>query len=218
MTRWWRLGHRWVGVFAAVVLLMSATTGWLMLHDSWLDGREFKAVAADAHDARHLLASGPQGLWRSTDAGTTWQPVTMPVPTTHVSALSAGGSGFAVALRDFGVWTSPDGYVWDRVTDAPDDKVRSLSFQGGRLVYLTEGALIVGGQRFPQSRTWLRRIHDWHTGWALGRTGTLLVEAGAISLVVLTLSGLILFWRTRRRRRPSPPPVAQREPATTAVP
>lgn len=223
MTRWWRLGHRWLGVFAAVILLMSATTGWLMLHDSWLEGREFRAVAADPHQANHLLASGPQGFWRSTDAGKSWQPVTMPVPTEHVGALTAGTGGFAVALRDFGVWTSTDGYIWDRVLDAPDnEKIRSLSFQNGKLVYLTEAALIVGGQRLPQERTLLRKIHDWHTGWALGKTGTILVEAGAMSLVVLTMSGLVLFWRTRRRRRPAVTPQAgpaepSRGPFATSV-
>jgi uncharacterized iron-regulated membrane protein len=204
VTRWWRLGHRWLGILAAAVILMSAITGWLMLHDSWLEGRDFKAVAADPHDVRHLLASGPQGLWRSSDGGVTWTEVTMPVPTTHVTALSAGGQGFAVALRDFGVWTSPDGYLWDRVTDTPEgERIKSLSFQNGKLVLLTEAAMIVDSRRFEQSRSMLRQIHDWHTGWAFGRPGTLAVEAGALSLMVLTVTGLVLAWRTRRRRRPA---------------
>jgi hypothetical protein len=132
----------------------------------------------------------------------------MPVPTEHVSALAAGTGGFAVALRDFGVWSSTDGYIWDRLTDAPENEaIPSLSFQGDKLVYLTEAALIVAGQRYEQPRSLLRQIHDWHTGWALGRTGTIIVEAGAIALIILTVTGLVLAWRTRRRRRrPAVPP------------
>jgi hypothetical protein len=210
MSRRWRVGHRWLGVLAALVVLVSAVTGWLMQHESWLQGREFKSVALDPHSSRHLLAAGPQGLWRSEDAGVTWKPVTMPVPTEHVSALTAGGAGFAVALRDFGVWTSTDGYIWDRVLDAPEnERIKALSFQEGKLVYLTEAALIVAGQRFEQPRSIRRLVHDWHTGWALGRTGTILVEAGAIATMVLTASGLVLAWRTRRRKRPTFTPQIQ---------
>ncbi|MBC7541143.1 MAG: PepSY domain-containing protein [Candidatus Sericytochromatia bacterium] len=218
MTRFWRVGHRWLGVLAAVVLMSSAITGWLMLHETWLQGRDLSQVAADPKEAAHLLAAGPQGFWRSTDSGAHWADVTMPVPTTDVTALTAGAPGFAVAFRDFGVWRSTDGYIWDRVADVPDgERIKGVSFLGNDLVYLTDAALIVGSVRHDQDRSWLRRIHEWHTGWALGRTGTLIVEAGAIAMILLTISGMVLFIRTRVRRRPNRPAPMRQPPVERPV-
>lgn len=212
--RFWRLSHRWLGVFAALVLVLAAATGWALMHPEWLQGQDLRHLAADPQDPKHLLAGGPQGFWRSTDGGRTWEDVTLRVPTANVVALASGQGGFAVAFRELGIWRSVDGYIWDPVELAEWERVSALSFQGNELVVLSDQGLYTAGQTIALQPSLLRRIHDWHTGWAWGAIGARIVEAGAIALLILTVSGLVLFARTRRRRRRPTITLLRETPAT----
>lgn len=52
--------------------------------------------------------------------------------------------------------------------------------------------------------SWARLLADLHTGRLFGRAGVLLVDAAAVLLLALALSGPLLWWRQRRRRRRRP--------------
>lgn len=43
----------------------------------WPAPTEVAAILVDSHDPRRILAGGPGGLFRSTDAGQTWQAITV---------------------------------------------------------------------------------------------------------------------------------------------
>lgn len=200
MIRLLRLGHRQIGLVAMWLVLFTAATGWALMHPDWWTGQDFRLVAASSEV---VLAGGASGLFRSEDGGKAWQEVTMAVPTRHVTALTRGKAGFAVAFRDMGIWQSPDGFVWERIPGPEGEQVQAISEENGQWVILTDKALYHQKARQPIQPSMLKRLHDWHTGWAWGGLGTRLVEAGAIALFFLSFSGLVMAAWTFRK--PSPP-------------
>lgn len=198
MKTWIRKSHRQVGLIALLAIIGVAGTGLALVHADRWGGYDFRHLA---NGQQVTLAGGTQGLYRSVDGGTTWEEVTMPVPTQQVTALAEANGHFAVAFRDMGMWQSEDGYVWEK-GNAPDhETILAISGHPPAWTLLTDQALYEGTRRTPYPPSLSRRFHDWHTGWAWGAIGVRVVEVTAIALIGLSLSGLWLAWPLRRRGR-----------------
>lgn len=213
--------HRWLGVMAAALVLVAAVTGFLLQHPGWLgpagNDATSLAVAGDA-----WFRGTDWGVERSGDGGRTWQEVPMLAPPVEVVRIIAApddpdriyalGKGALVRSTD-------GGRVWEEVSidiSGPQAYVtyRDLAVAaGGNLGLLTDQGLLGspdGGAswawlapRAPSGgRDWHQWLHDLHTGRLLGTPGRLLTEAGALALVLLTVTGIVISTRRGNGRRP----------------
>jgi len=77
-----------------------------------------------------------------------------------------------------------------------DDQSAEVAFKGGRLIYIDPYSGCVLGSRL-RSQILLGRIHQFHTKLLVGRDGSLVMGVCSLLLVLLSLSGLVLWWRTK---------------------
>ncbi len=89
-------------------------------------------------------------------------------------------------------------YPRDRVTavrlPGHESQAAELALASGLLVYCDphDGA-VMGARR--RSEIQMARIHQFHTNLLVGRYGSQVMGLAALGLVVLSLSGLVLWWR-----------------------
>jgi hypothetical protein len=123
-------------------------------------------------------ALGGDALVVSRNGGRIWQDI--PVGTSDPGwratfiDLAVAPGGVLHLLTDEGLLTSrDDGKSWDWT--GPRDQSRT--------------------------RDWRRFVHDLHTGHLAGAVGRRIVEIGALALLFITVSGVILFRRNGRSQR-----------------
>lgn len=218
-----RLSHRWVGVGAALLVLVTCVTGFLLQHPGWLGGHTNPpaALAVDPADEDRLLRGTHWGVESSEDGGLSWREVPMLAPPTDVIRIvfAPDDSDIVLALGADGLVASRDGgRVWRDIPLDPAAREPGLAFldlatgPSGRLTVLTDRGMLAsddGGASWnwagsgPEAVTRdLRRIiHDLHTGHVFGTAGRRVVELGAMALFFITVTGLILFRRNGRYHR-----------------
>ena len=218
-----RLSHRWVGSVAAIFLLVAGTTGFLLQHPTWLGPvpNPPSAVAVDPADSGRLLRGTHWGVDESRDGGQTWRELNMLAPPTDVARIifSPDNPQVVFALgRDALVRSDDGGRIWRDISISATGLEPGTAFldlgvgPGGLLRLLTDRGLVSSsdggltwtgeGLRDGDSSTNLRTlIHDLHTGHFLGSTGRRLVEFGALALLFITVTGLVLLRRNGKAFR-----------------
>jgi uncharacterized iron-regulated membrane protein len=169
----WRKWHRWIGFPAALFLLFSACTGILVAFT------EFFGADEALREATRKLVS----------------PVTTASPADVWSAPIARAIATAEA----------------QVTNAPIDKVE-VQFKGSQptvtiftghptggedrkyVIDARTGALLAN--EAYEDKPLLHRIHS---GEAFGDGGLVVAMFWGLALAVLTVTGLLIYWRMRRR-------------------
>ena len=219
-----RRSHRLVGALAAIFILLAGVSGFLLQHPSWLGpaANPTFAVAADPIVPGRLLRGTHWGVEESTDDGRTWREVNMlAAPTDVVRIIFSPDDPLVVhALGRYAQVGSRDGgRIWRDIPVnvsglQPDTAFLDLGVApGGFLHLLTDGGLLAGsngGQSWEwrghlnegSSGGWHGLIHDLHTGQILGPTGRRITEVGALALLFITVTGLILMRRNGKTFRP----------------
>lgn len=168
----WRTWHRWIGFVAALFLLFVAVTGVLVAFTEFF-GEEEATREATRDLVSPVTIQSPAAAWS--------EPIRQ---------------AFAVAQREAG--------------NAPVDEVR-IQFKGDRpavtlflgkpsggedrkvVVNERSGALIGVGEYVDKPF-----LHRLHSGEVFGDGGLVVAMLWGLSLIVLTVSGLIIYWRMRR--------------------
>jgi hypothetical protein len=218
-----RLSHRWVGIVAAAVLLVTSATGILLQHPSWLGPpvNPPLTVTVDPLDSRRMFRGTHWGVELSEDAGGTWREIPMLAPPTDVVRIiftpddpvvvHALGADALVVSRD-------GGRIWQDIPVGISDPGWRATFldlavaPGGALHLLTDEGLLTsrdegkswewtGDRDQSRTRDWRRFVHDLHTGHLAGALGRRIVEFGALALLFITVSGVVLFRRNGRSMR-----------------
>ena len=217
-----RQGHRWVGLVATVLLLVAGVTGFLLQHPGWLGpaANPTLAVAADPLQHGRLLRGNHWGVEESVDGGETWAEIPMLAPPTDVVRIvfSPGEPLEVHALGRQALVRSRDGgRVWRDIQVAAPDLTLGVVFRDlavgatGYLNLLTDRGLLVStdmgltwawaGAPEQEGSPWRRLIHDLHTGQVAGAAGRRVVEFGALALLFLTGTGVVLFRRAAKMAR-----------------
>jgi hypothetical protein len=223
--RQWKAGlknwHRILGIGAALFLMVSAVTGFLLQHPGRLGGPNGSpsALAADPRDPGRLLRGTAWGVEESLDHGATWRELPMLAPPTDVFRIHFDATDparvFALGPRA-AVTASDGGRIWEDLVLAPDHfppgaEIRDVATPGGGVWLLLTSAGILrsadggatwarAGEAPPREADWVSLVHDLHTGRILGTGGRRIAELAALALVFLTVSGLFLAFRRNRRR------------------
>lgn len=167
----WRRWHRWIGVPAAIFLLFASGTGM------FLAGTEFFGEEEALREATRDLVS----------------PVTLTSPEVVSAAMER-----ALAT----VATQAKGAPVDRIEmqfkgDAPTIAVYTGKAGGGEdrkfVVHANTGALV--RTEGYVDKPFINRLHS---GEVFGDGGLVVAMFWALSLILLTVSGLAMFWRMRR--------------------
>jgi uncharacterized iron-regulated membrane protein len=168
----WRRWHRWIGFPAALFLLFSAVTGFIVAFDEFF--------GADEALREKLRTMTSPVTVQAADAA--WAPaiaraltaVAAQAPNAPVDKLVVQFKGPAPTVA---VFTGKPGGGEDRqfVVDARTGAVLSV-------------------ERY-EDKPFLYRLHS---GEAFGDGGLVLSMGWALALVLLTLSGLVIWWRIRR--------------------
>lgn len=182
---------------------------------------EAKAWAADPFLTGHLMASSEKQLFESFDQGKTWQEVKLFIPAEHVTSIVYSPQTpekLWVALRDIGVFYSEDnGIIWEEMVDLPPDPVAGERLQHLRvghaddlyvqtalgLYYLPSDTRQWQSFVSPQAESKLdiqALIWELHTGKFFGAWGVYLYDGVSLSLIFLSLSGLVLARRKHPKR------------------
>jgi len=222
---WWRDLHAVTGAFAAVVILFLALTGmpWSLVWGSQVNGWLTSQGLGT-----------PVGVWfgapRSTVPMSTLGQVSwslerqaMPASTppahhdhdaaAHAEPAQQGAIGIDRAAATFAAAGLTDGYrlVLPNGPDGVYSAVRQRSADLGlRVIHLDQYSGRVLQDIGPQDVGAVARVTDWgisvHQGLEYGLPNQLLMLAGCLALMLLCVSGVVLWWKRRPAGRLAAPP------------
>lgn len=222
--------HRWLGLVAGLMILVAAGTAIGLNHQDWFRkpaathggpfGKAILSTASDPGDPLRVLMGTSDGLFRSLDGGKTWEEAVLPVPAEQVTSVAfdpARRGRVYAAFREIGVFRSEDsGDIWEEVSlpfyPPEGTHLSALALDGqGRLILATNQGLyretatgweMVGGAPpRAQEKAAIQLIYDLHDGRFWGSYGVPVTDAVSVALIVLVLSGYVLFLTREIRRR-----------------
>lgn len=182
------------------------------------------STAVDPHEPSRVFVGTSDGLFRSLDSGKSWEEAVLPVPAEQVGSLQFDPRQpgvVYVALRSIGVFRSTDhGDIWEELTlpfyPPEGTQVTGLSIagDGGLLLTTTDGlyrkmAHDEAWQHVAKptaaisedSKRWVQLVYDLHDGRFWGSYGVPLTDAVSVALILLVMSGYVLFFGRAIRRR-----------------
>lgn len=165
-----RKWHEWLGLWTALVLALSALSGIYLNHkDLFTSGQEAQPRLKPAK-APEALATTSTVLVNSGPALAKAQALWGEVPLEHVQ-LKQEGKGLAWRIK------------------GTDGREIHVDATGGKVLY----------QRGPKANHALNKvIHDLHTGEIVSLPGKLIIDAGAVGMLILTGTGFYLWLKPRR--------------------
>lgn len=219
--------HRRLGVAASIGFLIAAVTALLLNHRSLFlqpappgegpYGQYLLSHARAPHDPKLVLVGTSNGAFLSRDDGATFTQIKLPIPAQQVVGAQFDPTlpdKIYLLLRERGLFVSPDlGQTWQKIEIPTDATLQSLHIGPlGQLSVLTPKGLALtadGSQWKFQPRkdiaqandpgkTLLRTAFNLHDGNYWGWAAVVVTDFVAISLLVITLSGL---WMARPRKR-----------------
>lgn len=171
-----------------------------------------QALAVNPKNSHHWLRGTNRSLYRSEDAGETWQEAEMSYPAEDVVGISFAPRGRVyVAMREMGLLLSEDGgNVWQRleipVSPAEERIFLSAVSVSSREVFVRTTAGWLRSSNGGRNWSWMEKTSQretrsdllkWHTGYILGAGGQRLFEIASWGMIILSVSGLLIF---RRRK------------------
>ncbi|HEU4628183.1 MAG TPA: PepSY-associated TM helix domain-containing protein [Gemmatimonadaceae bacterium] len=171
----WRKWHRWIGFPAALFLLFAATTGIVVACT------EFFGEAERLREATRDLVSPvtittPDSAWRE------------PVARAFASAAAVAGDAPVDKIEVQFKGEQPTVTLFTGKPTGGEDR---------RLVFDARTGALLKNEGYAD-KPLINRIHS---GEAFGDGGLVVAMFWGLSLIVLTVTGLIIYWRLRRPGR-----------------
>ena len=223
--RWFRQMHRYIGAIAALLLIVLALSGFLLNHPRLLGAPSEKTLSLTVNplDPTHLFRGTPSGLYASYDSGQTWAEVPMlfvAERAVDIAFVPGHPERVYVVLEDLGLIRSLDnGIVWERVPLgfvplAEGIRLQKIGIGADESLHLwTSGGLMRSSDRGqtwisvgstpPPGRDLYTLVHQIHTGYFFNTWFFYLYDAAAWILVVLTITGFLIWRRFHVPKHPS---------------
>ena len=218
--------HRYLGGLGAGLVLLLAATGVLLNHPELLGVPSERTLSfgADPVDPKHLLRGTRSGLYRSVDGGNAWSEVPMLFPAekaVDIAFMPERPEVIYVVLQDLGLIRSADGgIVWEDLPLGFSPLAEGIRLErlgvsaDGKLALWTSAGLFAGdetgeawlrvGDRPAQGLDYYTIVHQIHTGYFFSHWFYYLYDATSAVLLVLVITGVLIWWPGIRRRRPKP--------------
>lgn len=236
--------HRWAGLAALLWLSVLGATGILLDHhewrflnqisvpESWMSpdmnrltrGTIMRHMEIVPDRPEHWIGGSERGLWYSTDAGQSWQDISVPDPDDRPQVFGFAGTANAIYVAtDDGIWRLEPNGKSATPFSLPDEHVTSLSAgaKSGKLVGVLDHSKLfrldlqtpdtiqaLGNsdpdiQIAPQTVTFGRLVMDLHFGRGLlaGNGSILLNDLAGVAILVLSITGLLYWWMPKRWKR-----------------
>ena len=215
--------HRYIGIGTLVFMSLLAISGFLLNHPSLLGAPSERTLsfAVDPLDNNHLYRGTRSALYSSEDGGKTWTEVPMLFAAERAVDIAYAPDNpdhIYVVLEDLGLIRSTDGgIVWESVSLGFVPLAQGIRLQRigiGSIQHLslwTSGGLLTSSDA---GKTWgtvahpqkpgtdlYTLIHQIHTGYFFADWFVYLYDATALSVIILSFSGLLIWWRLRKRRQ-----------------
>lgn len=171
----WRKWHRWIGFPAVIFLLFAATTGISLAFT------EFFGEAEALREATRDLVS-PVTV---AAADSSWQ---RPIARALAGAAAVGGAAPVDRIEIRFKGDQPTVTIFTGRPTGGEDR---------RLVFHSRTGLLLANESYAD-KPFLNRLHS---GEAFGDGGLVLAMVWGLSLIVLTVTGLTIYWRMRRPGR-----------------
>jgi hypothetical protein len=212
--RGFRKVHTWLGLGAGLLVMVTTVSGLLLQYPGLLGEPAVKVTTLAVNPDRpdHLLRGTTAGLEVSGNGGLSWHEVPMLMPPGEIRRVLFDGpeSSRVFVLGKDGLVRSDDGgRIWEPLYPDPGESagwqqwVDLVLGADGSLMIVSEAGLQISGDggltweeramptTVPENAA-LKLVHDLHTGYWAGPNGPKLVTLGALSLVILVLSGFYL--------------------------
>ena len=189
---WWRSLHRWVSIVAALFLMVVSVTGALLSIDS-LSLFIYRLVEPPEKLVRGLFPTG-----MTHDESSPLQDVDLPLMlNTTLAAYHAANGGAPIKVLRLRYFA---GMPQGAIVGGADTRQFVFNAFTGRRVSMTEPGYPYTG--FPFGWEEHELVKKIHRGDALGVPGRILDLFAGLSLLFLSLSGLVMYlslWNARRR-------------------
>ena len=171
-TAFWRKWHRWIGFPAALFLIFAATTGFLVAFTEFFGADEAKREATRDLVSPVTLASPSVG-WL--------EPMTRAIATASRERPGAPIDKITMEFKG----DAPTIVVFTGKPTGGEDSKITVDARSGRLVAVEAYA----------DKPFLYRLHS---GEAFGDGGLVFAMGWAVALVLLTITGFVIYLRMRR--------------------
>ena len=208
-------------MIAFSVLLLLSITGLYLNHIDLLSpatsststpfAARITSMAIHPQDPTQVYLGTRDGVFHSKDSGRTFVKISLPYPAQNVVSIffNHGALSLFIVLENGLILNATDPpYIWQRVL-APSDAnmIVAADAQNGRLRLASREAIY---QLDPMTHAWKKTsftdkknaadlIYDLHTGQAFPYL-RLINDAGAVSLIILSITGLILFFKKKKKK------------------
>lgn len=215
--------HRWLGLAAGLLVLLATGTGLLLQFPDLLGPPSLEAMvfAADPLNENRWWRGTNFGVELSRDAGVSWREVPMlrpPADILRIVFAPDDGRTLYVLGADALVVSSDGGRIWAPLEPERPAGETWYEYQdlgvgaAGQVALFTAAGVLrsgdggksweaLGWSTSNRERELRQLVHDLHTGYWLGRTGSWIVSVGALALLALALSGFGLWWLRRGKAR-----------------
>ena len=171
----WRKWHRWIGFPAALFLLYAAVTGFVLAFNEFFGEEEARREAT-----RNLVSP----ISTTTEPRAWSEPVAAALATVATQIGGAPVDSIAVAFKG----DPPTVTVFTGKPGGGEDRKFVVNARTGGLIKVETYA----------DKPFLNRLHS---GESFGDGGLVVAMAWALTLVVLTVTGLIIYFILRPKRR-----------------
>jgi len=172
---WWRKWHRWIAFPASIFLLWAAATGVVVAFTEFFGEEEARREAA-----RNLVSP----VSTTTESRAWSEPVAAALARVAQQIGAAPVDSIAVAFKG----DPPTVTVFTGKRGGGEDRKFVVNARTGELIKVEAYA----------DKPFLNRLHS---GESFGDGGLVMAMAWALTLVVLTVTGLIIYFILRPKRR-----------------
>ena len=230
----WKKYHRWAGLVLSVFMLVFCVSGIILNHRSLFRGCEvgrgwlpsgyhvknfnngvLRGTLSVGGDS--VLAFGGAGVWLTDRQARQWTDLNAGLP----KGADNRNVRNIVKTKDGRIWmaTQYDVYRWDgkrwEKTSTADNDTRitdiALNRDSSKVVILSRDAIyapnklvLKAAKDYKPTTTLFRTVWKLHSGEYFGLPGKLVVDAVALVLIVLSVTGIVLFilpYGIRRQKR-----------------